>query len=288
MKRFIVKILALIVVFPFVYLTVYMLIDFVINRKSADNSLFVWGDSQTYRGINLPKLKKEIGINVYSSAEPGASIYDFLVFADKVPKNSKVLISISELALLRKKDKDRNMSTLSLFAFETLYKNNYTITDLYAIAKRNFKIRKLFDVKSTLHQSFDKTLTPEKFVKSYKENYYSSTMFLNDKEKASLEGINRLQEKGCKIYFVKFPFHSAMQKMKKESGIDRKVDAVYNHIFQTLGISKVDSIYLNQNEQIMFDYNHLNAKGANQVTDYLATFIKSNKTNDTYIFQLKD
>ena len=52
-------------------------IDTYWNNKSPENSIFIWGDSQTQQGIDLEHLNKEIKETVYSAARHGAGMYDF-------------------------------------------------------------------------------------------------------------------------------------------------------------------------------------------------------------------
>ena len=67
------------------------------------DACYLWGDSQIYQGIDISYLNAYGSRKYYSSAQHGAGVYDFLVFTETVPKKSRVIISISHPALIRKK-----------------------------------------------------------------------------------------------------------------------------------------------------------------------------------------
>ena len=87
------------------FLSFHFLANIYLNKTNADNSLYIWGDSQIYRGLDLEKLNKLTRKNIHSAAVHGAGIYDFLVFTEIVPHNSDVLLAISKPVQIRKKDK---------------------------------------------------------------------------------------------------------------------------------------------------------------------------------------
>ena len=105
--------------------------------KNSENALFIWGDSQMYRGVDLDTLKSKTDRMIFSSARVGAGMYDFLVFTELVPHSSDVLVSVSIPAQIRQKKDDRNTSGLSLFALELLFSNRYKLIEIKDIIKKN-------------------------------------------------------------------------------------------------------------------------------------------------------
>ena len=83
---------------------------------------------------------------VFTAAQHGAGVYDFLVFTERVPKNAIVVVALSKLVQLRRLKKDRNRSGLSFWALKVLYSNNYSIEELKKKSMIKTKIQLVCDV----------------------------------------------------------------------------------------------------------------------------------------------
>ena len=59
--------------------------SFKTTLRDSKNTLFIWGDSQTYQGLDLDVLKSNTDRAILSSAVHGAGVYDFLIFTELVP-----------------------------------------------------------------------------------------------------------------------------------------------------------------------------------------------------------
>ena len=69
--------------------------DYSLEKSTKDsNSVYMWGDSQAYQGVNVNKLSLALKREVYSLAQHGSGVYDLLVFSDKVPEGAMVLLQI--------------------------------------------------------------------------------------------------------------------------------------------------------------------------------------------------
>ena len=90
------------------YVLVYTVLDRYYNpsRDDIEDVIYMWGDSQLYQGIDLSLFAKQTGKTIYSAAKHGAGVYDFLVFAQRVPKHAHVIISVSKLVQVRRKEMD--------------------------------------------------------------------------------------------------------------------------------------------------------------------------------------
>ena len=84
MNNFIKKTTLFIISITLLYLLLYISIDYYYNYKKDKSAIFIWGDSQTYEGINLQVIRNFPNKQVYTYAKHGAGVYDFLVFSEKV------------------------------------------------------------------------------------------------------------------------------------------------------------------------------------------------------------
>ena len=80
MKKFISQVLLFKIGLLFVFFLTYFSLDFYLNQSfEKKDAIFLWGDSQTSFGIDLNELSNTLEKKVYSSAFPGAGVYDFLL-----------------------------------------------------------------------------------------------------------------------------------------------------------------------------------------------------------------
>ena len=75
--------------FPLGLLWLYAsLADCYYNSIDFDeNRVLIWGDSQTYQGIDLKLFQTFSGKQAVTWAQHGAGVYDFLCFAERVWNN---------------------------------------------------------------------------------------------------------------------------------------------------------------------------------------------------------
>jgi hypothetical protein len=82
----------------------YNATDYYYSNDFYDkDSIYIWGDSLVYQGVDLNALSELANKNIYTSAHHRAGIYDFLVFTEQVKEGSTVIIFFPKLALLRYK-----------------------------------------------------------------------------------------------------------------------------------------------------------------------------------------
>ena len=246
------------------------------NEVQDKKGLFIWGDSQVYRGIDLEVLEKKNHATIYSSAIHGAGVYDFLIFTEKVPKNSRVILALSRPTQIRPKKLDYNRSGLSLSALEILYKNNYTLSELIQIIQNNKSIVKIFKNRSELFTYNDSIVFLEpmsRFIKAYKQ----IPEFIYDKQEIYLTGIKKLNSKGCKIILIEFPYHPNLAKLEAKSKIKSETEKFKQKILHLYPKIKMDSLDLNNDRQKMHDLTHLNQEGAKEVSIFLSPILKQNE-----------
>jgi hypothetical protein len=282
MKIFITKtfILALILI-PIVVGWHYAL-DNYYNLKSSENSLFIWGDSQAYHGINLDVLSKASGKKVFTAARNGAGIYDFLVFSEKVPNNSNVIITLSKPVQIRRKERDRNISGISISSLYHLLNNSYSLGSLCWIISKNTRPTRLFLTKTNLFK-YDETTSIRKPSSSFKNLYNEIPNYLKDKQNLFLIGLKRIVDKKCKIRLIELPYHKFVHPIENKSPIKQKTISFSNAARQLVKCQNVDTLKLDRSRQVMHDLTHLNEVGADQVSRYIGRDIKMNERTTMYI-----
>jgi len=273
MHNFIIKIFLFVIALPCIYLVMFFSVDFYFNSKNANNSLFIWGDSQTYQGIDLKTLKIRTNKKIYIAARHGAGIYDFLVFVEKVPINSDVLVAISKPVQLRRKEMDRNRSGISLFALKSLLDNNYSWSEIFQIIKKNKKPTKLFLSNTNMYKYSD-SITFSEPIELFENIYKTVPSYLNDKQNLYTVGINKLKSKNCRIYLVDFPYHELLNEIENNSPIKKQTDSFFKKMRTEANCIRLDSLDLITEKEVMHDLTHLNCYGAKQVSEFIGETIK--------------
>jgi hypothetical protein len=283
MKKFLIQLsLFLTIVIALNYIYIFYIDNLPQNAKSSKNAIFIWGDSQTCQGLNLKMMKELTGKYIYSSAKHGAGIYDFLVFADKVPENSTVLVAISKPVQLRKLNKDRNLSGTSLFSLIQLYENNYSSSDIYSIFQKNLIPINFYEVSTKLNPCKD-SLNYKSQILIYKNIFSQIPYYLNDKQNLYLEGIKKLKNKKCKINFIEFPLHPMAIELLNNSEVRDATNQLNTKILALFNNSTLDTIPIDNSTNIMSDFSHLNKCGANQITRLLIAKLNNNLNTTLYV-----
>jgi hypothetical protein len=240
---------------------------------SADKAIFIWGDSQANKGFDLTEIRKITGMQVYNAAKGGAGVYDFLVFAEAVPPNSTVVLSISQLAQIRGRDK--NNAGIPVKYLFTLYLNKFK--DLLPCIRRNIHPKSLYMTLTELYPYRD-TLTFHEPISKFEEIYLQNGNDFRNKQKLFLIGIRDLISKNCRITLVEFPFHPLLQKIMQKSSINNDTKNFNYKLLELFRDTEVVNIQLDSDKRIMYDLTHLNKKGANEATRQIFENLKRNKT----------
>ncbi len=285
MISFIKRVVLFLFSFLIIYVLIYISIDYYNNHKRND-SVFIWGDSMTYWGLDL-KIMTDLGEkNVFSSAKPGSGVYDFLVFTEAVPKNSTVLIAISKLTQLRPKNLDRNLSGINLNALLWLYNEGYTFTELLEIINKNKRPAENFVTSVPLFPYSHKIIFAES-ISLFKKIYLTPKDYLRSKQNLYLKGIENLQKKNCKISFIEFPYHPILEMVENKSALKSKTTAFKQELLKQVGFCEIDTIRLSKNPQKMHDLTHLNDLGAKIVSTELIYKMKKHVHTTLYVVYYK-
>lgn len=251
---------------------------FISTPKSynKDNAIFIWGDSQTYQGIDISQLSDKTGYDIYSSAVHGAGVYDFIVFTELVPDSSICIIGYSQCCLLRKKESDYNRSGVNYPAIEILNENKYGLSEIITILQNNNFLQKdIFKKKSTLYPYCDTIITPEP-IEGFRKMYAYEPVFYNDKYNIYKKGIKKLIDKECKIIIIAFPYYNEVANFYKSSGYRQHIDKDIYLLATEYSNNKIDTFYINDSDSLlMHDLTHFNEIGAKRASNILSQYIDS-------------
>lgn len=237
MFKFIIKTVSFLILFIIIISLSIIIPNYIYNNKSNKKAIYIWGDSQTYRGIDLIELHRLTNSKIYSAAKHGGSVYDFYVFTTKVPSNTQVIISISTLSQTRPKYLDRNRAGISLISLRKLLEYNYSKKELYQLLSNNLRVFKLFSSQFPLYPNLDSVLYNypiSRFIRIF------STIpnYLSDKQAIFFDGINHLSEKNCKIFFIEFPLYPKIENILKNSPISVPVNSFKNKIINSFKLKQ--------------------------------------------------
>jgi hypothetical protein len=240
-------------------------------KENIENPLFIWGDSQIYRGLDLEVLKSETNRLIFSSAHHGSGVYDFIIFTEMVPESSDVLIAISKPVQVRSKKLDSNRSGISYSALRLLFKNNYSLQELLMIIRKNlFKTpNHIFHENNKNYDFKERVSINHEIFTIIEKGYDKFDPYIFDKQNLYIEGINLLKKKNCTINLIEFPFHQLLHDRIKDSPVSAKTDLFSKKIINIANCVSKDTLYLDNSKNPFFDLTHLNEYGANNVANFI-------------------
>lgn len=260
----------------FVVFTVVLILTWFAARSSANhvlndsnlstpNAIFVFGDSQTNKGIDLDLSNTLIDRNVLTAARHGAGVYDFAVFCDQIPANAVVIVGLSTAIQIRRPGKDYNRSGLSFNGLYSLYRNNFPLLSLVKILKNNLGAGPLFISPSDPFPVSDTAAVTDD-LKIIKQILDSSPGYVLDKQNVIADLLDQLAEKHCTIFLVEFPLHPTLSEIFAKSPFTERITSFKQAISELPGVIVVDSLSFETSRNVMFDMAHLNALGRDIAT----------------------
>jgi len=284
MKRFIIKTIVFAFGLTVTSALAYYCSNSYLNYSFRDkNAVFIWGDSQTYQGIDIEELSNTIDKRVYTSAQPGAGVYDFLLFTKQVPDNSIVIVSISKLVQIRRKKNDYNRSGLSLWSLSKLYQNNYSLIEIISIAELNLKPKNNITSTTQLFPYSDSINIAPVTLTNFKSYYQEIPDFLDAKQNLYLTGIKNLINKNCKISFIEFPYHKDLENIENQSPIKKKINDFKLKVASLFSEFQICTIKIRSDKNIFQDLSHLNCVGAQDLSKKLGVNLFKHKQTTLYI-----
>ena len=248
--------------------SIFYALYFRFTLPKAAPALYAWGDSQMCEGLALPELKKRLGMPVYSAAQHGAGVYDFLAFAYTVPAGSQVLVSVSRPLILRHKQHDRNQSTLSVSSLWQLLTHGYGLPEVYDVVKKNGLPMPMFrEVIPPFKQPFDSIAATKQLRKVFEHE----PEYMQNKQQLFQKGLDVLLAKGCAVVCIYFPNQPLVQQLEKTSPMRPGLTRFDDEIMAKT--QRRQQIVLTGTGNIFDDYVHLNPAGAMQLTTRLAPLL---------------
>lgn len=285
MREFLRKVLLFPLSFLLTYSIIFLGLSLYLNHAySEKDAVFIWGDSQAYQGLDLRRLSSTTNREFYTSAHHGAGVYDFLVFTERVPNNSEIIVAISKLVQVRRKENDYNRSGLSIWALKQLFINNYSIGELATIIRKNFKPRSTVS-ESTEMWAYADTMKVQLPLSHFRSYYEAVPPFLEDKQNLYLVGIENLIAKNCKITLIELPFHEELENIENQSPIKKKTDDFINRVENLFESLEIDTIQLMRDSNIFSDLSHLNCVGADDLSKKLGERLLEREQTTLYIAQ---
>ncbi len=257
-----------------VYIPAYI-VFYYYHHPKADNACYVWGDSQMYQDVELDYLNHNSNFKYFSAAAHGAGLYDFLVFAEMVPENSNVMIQVSRTLILRRKEKDRNISAISPISLFTLLKNGYSLDEVGHVVKNNLIPRRIFYTINYLYRNAD-TVNTKVPISTFAQIYKAKPTYFDDKISIFFTGLEILKNKHCKIVALQFPYHPMLYTFENNSPYRKDLEQFDKDVANMFPYKETIEIKLKQN--IFNDFTHLNGRGAKDLSRQLAPYLDFKKS----------
>jgi hypothetical protein len=273
--RLISKIVILLLICTCMYVCYYSIQAkalFYMQTKYDSKGIYIWGDSREYQAIDVNLLRTASGRNVYSYSSHGAGSYDFLIFSNNVPRNSTVLLGLSEAMFLRDLKMDDNSSGLIFSELLKLILNGYDAKNIARIIMRNRE--------GSNH--FTKNPAPLPFkaeINLYQWNIYMDIYrskdrikIFNMKQKLFYEGMKELKIKNCKVKIIIFPMSELLKAEYEKSIYFSMMNDQYSK-YSKLGFRVYFPVGIISKSNIMYDESHFNVNGRTLMTNYVLKYI---------------
>lgn len=275
MKRFVLKTIQLIILICVIFIS-YFLVCLLLLKPLNTDAIYIWGDSQTYQGLQLHILSEATQCPVYSAAAHGGGMYDFLVFANNVPTNSTCIIGFSEACLYRKINLDNNRSGVNITALNELYHSGYPWSEWIRIFRQNRGTPK--HKFCTTHEmiAYADTICISEPLDLWCNMFAREEAFHRNKQRAFLLGVEQLHNKGCTLIFVSFPLHECVEECASSSINRKKTIELKLRLLDNYHIPE-KTLILESDSLLMHDLSHLNEIGARITTKMLADSVLINK-----------
>ena len=265
----------------------YSLGIYISHNSQKSESVYVWGDSQMYQGLDIQSLSALLQSPVLSSALHGNGVYDFLVSAECIPPQSTCIIALPECALYRKPDSDSNRTGLSFSSLWKLYEYGCPYEECYRIA--NLNSHKLyynpFSTNNDLYEYAPKIVYSES-LDGFCGMFNKKNNYAQWKQKAFISGLNYLKKKKCRLVLIQFPFYDEVEECAQGSynrGLTNKLKQQLTKEHRLV----VYNIKLESDSLLMHDLSHMNELGAKLVTNKTSKIIQSSTSNILIKFELR-
>lgn len=248
------------------------------KTRLPEADIYAWGDSRMYYGLNTELLEELTNKKVVTTAKEGASVYDMLVFVDRVPNHSVCILGYSECVLFRFHEQDYNRSGCNWKVLSQMgWNTNYTIDELYGIAKNNIWEPKQIETETHAYfENADTVCTPEPWPGWYK--MYTDTFPRFEAKGICYEmAIRKLFDKQCTVILLDLPGYPEMERLAAEGSPNRQsAEELTQHICNEFEIPQY-AIEIASDSLLYYDLSHLNERGNVLLTNELQNHLDKTK-----------
>jgi len=239
------------------------------RTELSPDGIYVWGDSRVFRGIDVRALSAATKKPVISWAQNGVGVYDLLVFAERVPANSRVIIGVGVHVLERKKEFGYEHTELSIPALATvLREGGHGPMELWTILKRGRDPFVRYE-----HQLSPQLPISDEVQRTGAEYYHSRFNAETPPERylAKLRifthAVKQLVDKDVRVTVVDVPIYESVQEARDAS--------IYASLGETLRrelgprVIVMTDIEVPSEPNHFYDLSHLNARGQKRLTELI-------------------
>jgi len=248
------------------------------TELSADG-IYIWGDSRVYRGIDVRAVSAATKKPVISWAQNGAGVYDLLVFAERIPPNSRTIIGVGVHMLERRDENGYEHTEISVAALASvLREGGHRPQDLWRILRLG---RDPF-VRYGHQLSPDLPIFDE--VKRTDESYYHSRFNAETPPKRYLaklrlfiRAVKQLADKNVQVTVVDVPVYESVQAARDSS--------IYASLSETLRrelgprVVVMTDIEMPSEPNHFYDLSHLNTRGQKRFTELVISGLHQSISN---------
>lgn len=283
MKKFLLKIMC----FSSLVLGIFYVLHSISIKTNDDSikdcTIFVWGDSQMYQGLDVVLLKMTLKKQILTSAGHGSGIYDFLVSEKNIPNYAMCVLAFPECALLRNPMSDNNRTGFELSCLQSMFRAGCSPNECLRIASLNRQnvLYKAFGTGHTMFPYLDSIVYPEPLsgfcgMFSEKKDYFTW------KAKSYELGLQNLHDKHNQIILVQFPFEQQVEDCAHNSVNRHLTDSLKFELIEKYALQH-DSIVLHSDSLLMHDLSHMNEVGARLFTIEIAEILRTDTVNNYFI-----
>ena len=283
MRSFLSHILVFATILTCLLIIIFAAGSYISQHRQRMNGTYVWGDSQMYQGLDIFTLSSQIHSSVFSSAQHGSGVYDFLVSLECMPPHSTCIIAFSECALYRNPQADANRTGMSPTALWTMIKYGCPLKDCIRIVGLNHNklLYKPFSTSNSLYGYSPEIIYSEPLT-AFCNMFNEKKDFAIWKRNVFMRGLRELDEKGCRLILIQFPFYQEVEECAEGSYNRHLTENLKKEIIERYHFD-IHTMKIESDSLLMHDLSHLNEVGAKLITKHVAKEIKASTKKNIFL-----
>lgn len=264
--------------FMFVWYSIWFV--FPTLKNLTGDYVWIWGDSQIYQGLALDK--DFIGMQPHSFAEHGSGYQDLIVFTDRVPSKSRVVVGYGPLFYRYRSDRSSGGLTPNGVSV-LLEASRIEMGDFSLNKKLRANLNRVFSLGAFDQPNFT-GFYPNRVNFEKRRNYLNDLRQLVSKvdmtrvyplkDSVLNMAIAQLESKETDFILIGFPVCMDQQQPKFDP-----IMAHYSQSLKSISVDfelPMDTLKINFDHDPFYDATHLQEKAARKVTSELQNFIIQN------------